>query len=381
MFTKRMNPPDKEGPSLRRNVLASNPKDGDFVVFYTADSTGQRNRKGWSRAIPITRVVIASGSFLLVGCGGKSSDSSGHGWGFIVLFLILVWLGHRVARRDAGMSFGRFCTWMVWNFVVWHGMSWTFKEGGRLFHSAGDAEESLAGFARDGENEPKPTADLPSADSEKTTSKSQQAAPRKELLSPSPAPNEASVDTLPGGEAMRILREAHAPLSSQGQELDFLEKRTGEIEFALLDGLRKAIDGTHPVENLNHMVEELKLLSASLKDPMAFPFSKSLAMLREELGKKRGEFEEKSRTVATGKGIYMDMLREIGPMQNRADELHVRLQSLKHDASALAQEAAGWIELYRDTLSFKGESAARHELTDLLREKEKSISPNSHTSQ
>ena len=126
------------------------------------------------------------------------------------------------------------------------------------------------------------------------------------------------------------------------------------------------------------MVEELKLLSASLKDPMAFPFPKSLATLREELGNKRSEFEEKSRTAATGKSIYMDMLREIGPMQNRADELHVRLQSLKHDAEALAQEAAGWIELYRDTLSFKGKSAARDELRDLLHEEKNSILQDLH---
>ena len=147
-----------------------------------------------------------------------------------------------------------------------------------------------------------------------------------------------------------------------------------ELEYALLAGLKKAITGTQPVEDLDHMAEDLKMVSATLRVPEDCQFNKSLEAFRAQLQGKRSEFEGKSTKVATGKSIYMDMLKEIGLMQIRADALLVRFQALKNIADTLVQDSAGWIELYRDTLNFKGEAAAREELTNLLTEKEKSIS-------
>jgi len=354
-----------------------------------ADSTNPPFEAGRHTGIPSGWTWVALCSGLLVGCGGGTSDGSGHGWFFILTFCALAWVGFMAVKQD-GMTATRFLVWLVLIFILWKGMSWTVRGVGWLFHHAGESKEGPAALVRDDASQPQPVRDPSPTVNEKTDPGSNKPAgqtsgavagsvSRLTTTSgaspvPTPAPVEPPVYKPSGGVALRILQEARRPAPNQGQELIVLEHRMTELEYALLAGLKKAITGTQPVEDLDHMAEDLKMVSATLRVPEDCQFNKSLEAFRAQLQGKRSEFEGKSTKVATGKSIYMDMLKEIGLMQIRADALLVRFQALKNIADTLVQDSAGWIELYRDTLNFKGEAAAREELTNLLTEKEKSIS-------
>ena len=188
-----------------------------------------------------------------------------------------------------------------------------------------------------------------------------------------PAPVEPPTFKTTGGGTMVLLQEPRDPLPSQAEELEFLEKRMGEIEVSLLMGLKKATAGKQPVEDLKHMVEDLKMVTSILKLPEECQFKKSVEAQRQKLDKKSVEIDAKIQKGQTGKNDYMEMFTEIKRMRIRADALCARFESLKSHADALAQEAAGWIDLYNDTVGFKGEVAARAGLATQLLEKEKSL--------
>jgi hypothetical protein len=341
-------------------------------------------------------------SVLLVGCGGKAaSGDSGHGWLFILTFCALAWFGFMVAK-DGGMTTGKFLTWLVMAFALWKAMNWTVEGSGWLLHRIGDAKEWIVGPAKPEANKLQPTA-APAkvaiakprpggrepenplgADTRQTGAQPPMPQPTAlesnggeaglDFGKPAPpaAPVEPSVHKEAGGVTMTLLQDARAPLPSQRQELELLEKRMSEIEVSLLAGLKKATAGKQPVEDLKYMVEELKMVTSILRLSEECQFKKSVEALRQQLDKKSSEFDEKIKKGQTGKNIYMEMFTEIKRMKIRADALGARFEALKPHADALAQEAAGWIDLYQDTASFKGEAAAHEGLASQLLEKEKS---------
>ncbi len=99
--------------------------------------------------------------------------------------------------------------------------------------------------------------------------------------------------------------------------------------------------------------------------------------MRVDLLKTREQFEEKIKKSIGEKNSYVTMLGELGPREVRAEALSNRYEVLKNDADHLTGEVSEWIEIYRDTLNFKGESDARVNLVNQLREKEKSFSADS----
>ena len=99
--------------------------------------------------------------------------------------------------------------------------------------------------------------------------------------------------------------------------------------------------------------------------------------MRADLLKTRKQFEEKIKKFIGGKNSYVTMLVEVEKREVRAEALSNRYEVLKHDADQLTGEVSEWIEIYRDTLNFKGESDARVNLVNKLREKEKSFSADS----
>jgi len=342
---------------------------------------------------------------LLVGCGGKAaSGHSGHGWFFILAFYALALFGFlRISGK--GMTTGKFLGWLIMAFVLWKGMNWTVEGSGWLLHRMGDAKEWVVGLAKPDANEPQPAAtpakvvekprssrepesplsadtrrpfgkpDLATRPSRTAGNKSDNdfGTPNIPTEAKGPPPGEPSTFKTTGGETMSLLQKARDPLPSQVDELEFLEKRMGEIEVSLLTGLKKATEGKQPVEDLKYMVEDLKMVTSNLKLPEKCQFKKSVEALRQQLDKKSSEFDDKIKKGQTGKNVYMEMFTEIKKMKIRVDTLGARFDALKPQSDALAQEAAGWIDLYNDTVGFKGEAAAREGLTNQLLEKEKSL--------
>ena len=346
-------------------------------------------------------------SVLLVSCGGNAATGdSGHGSVFILTFCALALSGLLVAN-DGGLTAGKFWAWLVLAFVLWKGMNWTVEGSGWLLHRMGDAKEWIAGPVKPEAKGPQPAAAPARVVEKPRTSNREPENPlsgdtRQPLGEPalgtrpsrtagnksdndfgSPnIPTEAKEGQPPvepptfettGGGTMVLLQESRDPLPSQAEELEFLEKRMGEIEVSLLMGLKKATAGKHPVEDLKHMVEDLKMVTSILKLPEECQFKKSVEAQRQKLDKKSVEFDAKIQKGQTGKNDYMEMFTEIKRMKIRADALCARFESLKPYADALAQESAGWIDLYNDTVGFKGEVAARAGLATQLLEKEKSL--------
>ena len=356
---------------------------------------------------PLAWLFLIFCTTLLVGCGGKATTvHSGHGWFFILTFCALALFGFLGASGDKGMTAGKFWGWLILAFVLWKGMNWTVEGSGWLLHRMGDAKEWVVGLAKSEAKEPQPAAtpakvvqkprpssrnseSPPSADTRQPFgesvlgTRSIRTAENKsgDALGSSDAPTQAkeSAPVVPpafkttGGRTMVLLQEPRDPLPSQAEELEFLEKRMGEIEVSLLMGLKKATAGKQPVEDLKHMVEDLKIVTSILKLPEECQFKKSVEDQRQKLDKKSVEIDAKIQKGQTGKNDYMEMFTEIKRMKIRVDALCARFESLKPHADALAQEAAGWIDLYNDTVGFKGEVAARAGLATQLLEKEKSL--------
>ena len=174
-------------------------------------------------------------------------------------------------------------------------------------------------------------------------------------------------------DALQLLQEVHSPLTPQLAELEWLEKRAVDINLALIGGLKKATDGKQPVKDLEQMIVDLKKVSSVLATEDC-AFKKSLQAMRADLLKTRKQFEEKIKKSIGEKNSYVTMLGEVGPREVRAEALSNRYEVLKNDADHLTGEVSEWIEIYRDTLNFKGESDARVNLVNQLREKEKSFS-------
>ena len=177
-------------------------------------------------------------------------------------------------------------------------------------------------------------------------------------------------------DALQLLQEVHRPLTPQSAELEWLEKRAVDINLALVGGLKKATDGEQPVTDLEQMIVDLKKVSSVLAS-VDCAFKKSLQAMRADLLKTRKQFEEKIKKFIGGKNSYVTMLVEVEKREVRAEALSNRYEVLKHDADQLTGEVSEWIEIYRDTLNFKGESDARVNLVNKLREKEKSFSADS----
>ena len=254
----------------------------------------------------------------LIGCGGKAeSGHSGHGWFFILMFYVLALFGFlRISGKE--MTAGKFLGWLIVTFVLWKGMNWTVEGSGWLLHRMGDAKEWVVGLPKseakeslpsatpekDVEN-PRPSSREPvnplSADTHQpfrepnwNTRSSRTAknnpvgvfgSPDTPIGAKEPTPRESPTFKTTGGETMALLQKARDPLPSQAEELEFLEKRMGEIEVSLLTGLKKATEGKQPVEDLKHMVEDLKLVTSILKLPEECQFKKSVEALRQQLDK------------------------------------------------------------------------------------------------
>lgn len=174
-------------------------------------------------------------------------------------------------------------------------------------------------------------------------------------------------------DALQLLQEVHSPLTPQLAELEWLEKRAVDINLALIGGLKKATDGEQPIKDLEQMIVDLKKVSSVLASEDC-AFKKSLQAMRADLLKTRKQFEEKIKKSIGEQNSYVTMLGELGPREVRAEALSNRYEVLKNDADHLTGEVSEWIGIYRDTLNFKGESAARVNLVNQLREKEKSFS-------
>jgi uncharacterized protein YecT (DUF1311 family) len=177
-------------------------------------------------------------------------------------------------------------------------------------------------------------------------------------------------------DALQLLQEVHSPLTPQLAELEWLEKRAVDINLALIGGLKKATASEQPVKDLEQMIVDLKKVSSVLASENC-AFKKSLQAMRVDLLKTREQFEEKIKKSIGEKNSYVTMLGELGPREVRAEALSNRYEVLKNDADHLTGEVSEWIEIYRDTLNFKGESDARVNLVNQLREKEKSFSADS----
>ena len=343
---------------------------------------------------------------LLSGCGGDPSKAdSSHGWFFILTFCILSFVFLLVFIHE-GITFRKFCGWAIVNIVIWKCMNWTVQGGKWLNHQANGAMQMSVETLKPVPTELPKSAPLEITEIERTNNRELKkssgsennffpttTAPARETPatsdsdsdydfqsnyaqseSKSPPPVNFPTSNMDGGITMKLLQEEHDTQPSQAEELEFLEKRMDEIELSLLAGLKKSTTSKQPVEDLKQMVKELKMISDLLKAPDECRFKKSLLSLRERMDAKGKEFEEKIRSVQTGKNIYMEMFSEIKKMKDRVDKLGIRFSALKSSAVALTEEAGECSNLYEDMLRLKGEVAARESLMNQLREKEKSLS-------
>ena len=193
---------------------------------------------------------------------------------------------------------------------------------------------------------------------------------------PVPAPVKASNYKPSGAGALQILLELRDPAPNQPDEVEFLEKRLDEVKVSLLAGLKKAVTLGQPLQDLAKANRELEEISKVLGASEKCAYSNSLDALTKQLAQTRSKFEEKAKTAQSGKAVYMQMLKDIGPLQIRVDALAARLAKLKDDVDELARNASEWLTIYKDALGLNGEPTARAALMGLLREKEMEWSHN-----
>jgi hypothetical protein len=332
-------------------------------------------------------LFLILGSCLLVGCGtsGGTRADSGHGWFFIISFCLLAWFAFLVAKGE-GMTFSRLIGFLISIWMIWHAMNWTANATTWVWHQT---KESAQWLAKMGSSKALHERLMPSHSNTAINENPLVQNEPQKYAGDFSKPEQATVATKPPdrtGQAARrprsgaaknsallLLQEKHDPDSNTLLELEWLEMRTSEIEYALLEGLRKATNSKRPLNELENMMTELRSISSTLASSRNCSLRASIETLRNQLDKKRVEFQKKSQKAVEGKKNYVDMLQDIGPMQVRAESLSNRLQVLKADADHLTVETSEWIELFRDTMSFKGEAAARENLVMKLREKEDNL--------
>ena len=171
--------------------------------------------------------------------------------------------------------------------------------------------------------------------------------------------------------ALKMLQEVRDALPSQSGELEFLEKRMEEINDSLLAGMKMAVRGTQPFQDLERSHHTLMQIADVLSNPEKCSYKKSIDIIGEQLAVASIEYEEKGRKTQTGKAVYLEMFKETERMKNKVNKLQDRFKAMKQQVDVFIKDASDWINLYRDVLQIKGEAVASKKLIDVLEEAEK----------
>jgi formylglycine-generating enzyme required for sulfatase activity len=163
---------------------------------------------------------------------------------------------------------------------------------------------------------------------------------------------------------------------SYAENLEALRVRVDAIETEVFKGVVEAAKSADPVGELSQARADLGEAVKLLQSKDGHEPGRCAAKLRESIGARRKELE--SKVVATGQTVkdrHMKKLNGIEVAMEKLDGIDKDLSALSSLTESLEGELKEIMELYVDTKSFDGETAAKTELLEILTEKEKEWFP------